>query len=202
MDLPAIFRRARAAFRTSALRVSPAYGERVCNRYWASKREHSDTSDRAFDYYYAQIAAIVAPRLGDRILDFGCGGGEIAARFRRDGFDVVGTDISARLLKRAQAFGVPTIAWASTARLRANAPVFDAIFANNVLLYTSTPDGARAPSRSCAACSRRAESSSCSTSPITPSAIALLLARFGMRLLAQRPCTLLRWRLSSRARAT
>ena len=79
---------------------------------------------------------------GGRVLDLGCGTGDMTRHLSRAGFEVTGCDVSASMLARAAAPG-SAVKWV---RLSADwqvlpfaAGVFDAVIASSVLEYVRAP---------------------------------------------------------------
>jgi SAM-dependent methyltransferase len=90
-----------------ALSASPRYAAGVADRFWqGSQQTHSSMTDEEFAFYYRQIRTVVEPRPDQKIADYGCGEGSIALLFKRDGFDIVGTDISWQLVARCRERGL------------------------------------------------------------------------------------------------
>jgi len=79
---------------------------------------------------------------GGRVLDFGCGSGDITLAIANAGFDVVGCDVSAAMLDKARAAAAGT---ARFVRLPGDVSVdavgagFDAVVASSVLEYVASP---------------------------------------------------------------
>lgn len=83
--------------------VSPKIASRVAGDYWAkSDKTHIDTSWNSFEFYYNKIKEILKPTKDDIILDAGCGGGELAHLFNKNGFNIKGFDASEYLTSKAR----------------------------------------------------------------------------------------------------
>jgi ubiquinone/menaquinone biosynthesis C-methylase UbiE len=82
-------------------------------------------------------------RIGGRILDFGSGAGDIAARCGQEGYKVDGIDPSVKMVERAKSRfsleGVDFISCADTLKLPFADETFDGIVASSVLEYVSRP---------------------------------------------------------------
>ncbi len=90
------------------------------------------------------LAQLPADLAGARILDAGCGTGAMAAELAARGADVVGVDISPRLVEIAQARlpqGLPgRVEFRAGDMLDAGLGRFDAVIAMDSLIYYTTPD--------------------------------------------------------------
>jgi 2-polyprenyl-6-hydroxyphenyl methylase/3-demethylubiquinone-9 3-methyltransferase len=79
-------------------------------RPWSAKYSRTGPLAGRLLRFEACVAGLVVPPA--RILDVGCGTGELASRLSSRGFSVTGCDISARMLERAQAVSAMTaIEW-------------------------------------------------------------------------------------------
>lgn len=81
----------------------------------------------------------LAARSGERILDLGCGDGQLTARIAADGVDVRGVDASAAMVAAARARGI-TADEATAEQLPFNNATFDAVFSNAVLHWVRGQD--------------------------------------------------------------
>jgi trans-aconitate methyltransferase len=80
--------------------------------------------------------------VGERILDAGCGMGQIAARIAASGARVVGLEILAPLLEQAR-YAYPSVEFVEGDLLEFTpAQPFDAVFAHAVLHWVQPPDKA------------------------------------------------------------
>lgn len=84
------------------------------------------------------VVQLLAPRLGERILDLGCGDGVLAAKLAEMGCEVVGVDASEMQVAAARKLGVD-------ARVMAGEELpfrdeFDAVFSNAALHWMLRPD--------------------------------------------------------------
>jgi trans-aconitate methyltransferase len=80
-----------------------------------------------------EIFALLDPRPGERILDIGCGTGQLTARIAAAGAEVIGIDSSAEMLEKARA-NYPSIDFRQAdARSFALGMRFDAVFSNAAL---------------------------------------------------------------------
>lgn len=86
---------------------SSSYATKVSHEYWKSQtRSHVDRTASQWSEFLAGIEDRLALSPDDRVLDYGCGNGEIASYIARKGFQVSGCDISENLLARARVRGV------------------------------------------------------------------------------------------------
>jgi trans-aconitate methyltransferase len=81
----------------------------------------------------------LAPGPGERILDLGCGDGQLTARLAATGADVVGVDASETMVAAARARGVAADV-ASAESLPYPDASFDAVFSNAVLHWVRNHD--------------------------------------------------------------
>ncbi len=81
----------------------------------------------------AGVVELLAPREGERVLDLGCGTGELTAQIAACGADVVGLDASPAMLRQARA-RFPSMEWhEGDARDFDLGTDFDAVFSNATL---------------------------------------------------------------------
>lgn len=94
--------------------------------------------------YGADLLDLLAPRPGERILDLGCGTGQLTAEIARRGAHVVGLDRSAEMLADARC-NFPHLEFvdADAARFEFRKP-FDAVFSNAALHWVKDADGVAA----------------------------------------------------------
>jgi trans-aconitate methyltransferase len=94
--------------------------------------------------YGASLLQLLAPQPGERILDIGCGTGQLTAEIARSGAQVTGLDGSQEMLSGARK-NYPGIEFVSgdAAAFHFPAP-FDAVFSNAVLHWVKNAEGAAA----------------------------------------------------------
>lgn len=83
------------------------------------------------------VVDLLAPRAGERILDLGCGDGELTARIQALGCEVLGVDASAEMVAAAAARGL-TVRRMDGQALDFDAE-FDAVFSNAALHWMRDP---------------------------------------------------------------
>lgn len=107
--------------------------------------------DEAFAFVPAMGAAVLElldPQPGERILDLGCGSGELTAQIAARGAQVVGVDSSPEMIERARArFPDLDLQLADGHELEVARP-FDAVFSNAALHWMTDPDAVLAAVRS------------------------------------------------------
>lgn len=92
--------------------------------------------------YGEAVLELLAPQAGERILDVGCGAGQLARRIADAGATVVGIDSSAAMIDSAVAsFPELTFVQADAADFAFEQP-FDAIFSNAALHWVRDMEGA------------------------------------------------------------
>jgi trans-aconitate methyltransferase len=92
--------------------------------------------------YGANLLELLDPRPGERILDLGCGTGQLTAEIARSGAQVIGLDTSPEMLAEARKnFPALTLVEAGAAHFQFADP-FDAIFSNAVLHWVKDAAGA------------------------------------------------------------
>ncbi|SDL65830.1 Trans-aconitate methyltransferase [Catalinimonas alkaloidigena] len=99
---------------------------------------HLYNDKHAFVYHYGEsLIDLLAPQPGERVLDLGCGSGQLTAQLAERGCEVVGIDSSADMIADAQAkFPHLRFLVADAANFQL-APKFDAIFSNAVLHWVT-----------------------------------------------------------------
>jgi len=100
-------------------------------------------SRHAFVWKFGQdVVELLAPRARERILDLGCGTGQLTRTIASAGADVVGLDQSAEMVSEARA-NAPGIEFeVGDARTFAVDAPFDAVFSNAVLHWVKPPAAA------------------------------------------------------------
>jgi len=106
---------------------------------WPAQYESGLIADRCNRFVSALRSCLHS---GDRVLDVGCGSGEIAARAAAEGWRVVGCDISERMLSAASARrDGGRVSWVRLPRDSASLPFgsssFDAAYSSSVLEYVA-----------------------------------------------------------------
>jgi len=92
--------------------------------------------------YGASLLELLAAQPGERILDLGCGTGQLTAEIARCGADVVGLDNSADMLADARK-NFPDLAFVLGDASAFDFPApFDAVFSNAVLHWVKNAEGA------------------------------------------------------------
>jgi trans-aconitate methyltransferase len=81
----------------------------------------------------------LAPAAGERILDLGCGDGQLSRRIAETGATVVGLDSSPQMAAAARALGID-VTVGSAEELPFEAGSFDAVFSNAVLHWVRNHD--------------------------------------------------------------
>lgn len=86
------------------------------------------------------LVALLAPQAGERILDVGCGTGQLTAAIAQSGARVVGIDSSAAMVEQARS-NFPALTFrVEDIRALAFEGEFDAVFSNAVLHWIQPPD--------------------------------------------------------------
>ncbi|MCB1834750.1 MAG: class I SAM-dependent methyltransferase [Geminicoccaceae bacterium] len=84
------------------------------------------------------VVELLAPRLGERVLDLGCGDGSLSVRIAALGPEVLGTDASPELLGAARGLGLQTVL--ADAHALPFEREFDAVFSNAALHWMLEPE--------------------------------------------------------------
>lgn len=94
--------------------------------------------------YGESLIDLLAPRPGERILDLGCGSGQLTAKIAESGAEVVGIDRSAEMIAEARR-NFPSLRFelGDAANFTVDTP-FDAAFSNAALHWVKNADGAAA----------------------------------------------------------
>ena len=92
----------------------------------------------------ADLVEVLNPQAGERVLDLGCGTGQLSARIAATGAEVVGMDRSAEMIAEARA-QFPSLSFVvGDARDFSFAEPFNAVFSNAVLHWVQPPAAALA----------------------------------------------------------
>lgn len=92
--------------------------------------------------YGANLIELLNPQPGERILDLGCGTGQLTSEIARSGATVVGLDKSAEMLAEARK-NYPDLVFVSGDAARFRFPeAFDAVFSNAALHWVKDAEGA------------------------------------------------------------
>jgi trans-aconitate methyltransferase len=109
---------------------------------WDAKRYQSRHS-YVFSYGEALIE-LLAPQAGERILDLGCGSGQLTAKIAETGAQVTGLDRSAEMIAGARHnFPGMTFEIADASNFTVDTPL-DAVFSNAALHWVTDANGAAA----------------------------------------------------------
>ncbi len=97
----------------------------------------------SFVYKYGEdLLGLLAPKVGERILDVGCGTGHLTAQIAASGATVIGLDSSAAMIEKAHA-AYPNLAFQQAdATAFSFAEAFDAIFSNAALHWVLQAEAA------------------------------------------------------------
>lgn len=121
---------------------------RVAARYDAVADAYASTADDYTGSAMATLLELVGPDPGPRVLDVACGHGPVARELARRGADVIGVDISSKLLNRARSWVVGAspdieyVAGDATEPTLLEGEVFDLIVCNFGLSDIDDLDGA------------------------------------------------------------
>ena len=92
----------------------------------------------------ADLVEVLDPQAGERVLDLGCGTGQLSAQIAATGAEVVGIDLSAEMIEAARE-QFPSLSFAvGDARDFSFAEPFDAVFSNAALHWVKPPETALA----------------------------------------------------------
>ncbi len=124
----------RTLIKLANLSYSPSFAEKIANEYWQKTTvTHGDMSDAQFDFYYRELKKILNPEINDIILDYGGGNGEIAWRFKRDGYKIDHYDLSR--VMRENARKVYFLNSLEENELEVKKGYYDKILVNNCFFY-------------------------------------------------------------------
>ncbi len=100
-------------------------------------------SSHAFVWEYGkELVGLLAPKAGERILDIGCGTGQLTAEIARAGAEVVGIDSSPAMIDQARG-NFPDLQFeVADVSVIAYREQFDAVFSNAVLHWVREADAA------------------------------------------------------------
>ena len=91
----------------------------------------------------------MAPQAGERVLDLGCGTGQLSAQIAAAGAEVVGIDLSAEMIEAAHEQFLGLSFAVGDARNFSFAEPFDAVFSNATLHWVKPPEEALASIVAC-----------------------------------------------------
>ncbi|KAJ1303681.1 hypothetical protein OPQ81_008107 [Rhizoctonia solani] len=118
---------------------------------WSASLYNQHLSFVYADVHTQPVLGLLAPQKGDRILDMGCGSGEITVQlqdFVGENGIVIGVDMSASMLKRARENGLRNLFLCDIQNLalpeeyKYLAGSFDAVFSNSTLHWCKKDPGA------------------------------------------------------------
>jgi|SRR6478672_5354664 len=100
-------------------------------------------SQHAFVWQYGEnLLELLSPQPGERILDLGCGTGQLTEKIALTGAEVMGIDSSSTMITKATAnYPHLQFAVADARNFQVEQP-FDAVFSNAVLHWVTEPDAA------------------------------------------------------------
>lgn len=95
----------------------------------------------AFVWQYGEaLLELLSPRPGERILDLGCGTGQLTAQIAEAGAEVIGIDVSLAMIEKAkQNYSALSFAVADARNFQFEQP-FDAVFSNAALHWVKEAD--------------------------------------------------------------
>lgn len=107
--------------------------------------QHAELYDSHHDFvakYGEDVVALLRPVAGEKILDLGCGTGDLAGEIARSGARVTGIDVSPEMIRLArEKFPQVSFCVASATDFEL-AERFDAVFSNATLHWITTPETA------------------------------------------------------------
>ncbi len=81
---------------------SPKFAMKRAKEFWSNTTTtHGTMNDDQFNFFYTELAKLIAPSQDESMLDYGGGNGEIAYRFKEDGFNISHCDLSPKMVKNA-----------------------------------------------------------------------------------------------------
>lgn len=121
-------------FKLVRIYYDPKYAENVANKYWQNTTiTHGNMSKDSFDFYYKELKKIINPKTTDIILDYGGGNGEIAHRFKQDGYKIDHYDISYIMQENARKLFL--LSSLNENELKSKKEYYDIILFNNGFFY-------------------------------------------------------------------
>ncbi len=97
----------------------------------------------------ADLVEILAAQVGERVLDLGCGTGQLSAQIAAAGAEVVGIDLSAEMIEAAREQFLGLSFAVGDARDFSFTEPFDAVFSNATLHWVKPPEEALACIAAC-----------------------------------------------------
>jgi SAM-dependent methyltransferase len=99
-------------------------------------------SRHSYVYQFGEaVVDLLAPQAGERILDLGCGSGQLTSKIAREGTTVIGLDLSPDMIAQARAnFAAIEFQQGDASNFHFDQP-FDAIFSNAVLHWVKDQEG-------------------------------------------------------------
>lgn len=128
------FKRAVSIVPVSALlSISEAYHRARTQTYWSNTTvTHGDMSNKQFDFYVHELIKLIGEQdIGQRLLDYGGGNGEIAEILQASGFSVDVAEFSINFKKNIES---KRLKFVSAEQLPIES--YDIIIANNCIFYT------------------------------------------------------------------
>jgi SAM-dependent methyltransferase len=108
--------------------------------------ENADRFDAGVRRYHPALVAAAAPRPTDRVLDVGCGTGQLTRALARRSASALGIDLSSRMLtlarERAAAAGVSRARFAQVDAQIAPLPPVDLVVSRNGVMFFGDPPAA------------------------------------------------------------
>ena len=97
----------------------------------------------------ADLVEVLDPQAGERVLDLGCGTGQLSAQIAAAGAEVIGIDLSAEMIEAARKQFLGLSFAVGDARDFYFAEPFDAVFSNAALHWVKSPEAALARIAAC-----------------------------------------------------
>jgi len=90
-------------FKIIKITYSSKYAMKVANEHWQKTDiTHGSMSEKQFDFYYNELTKLILPNKDSKILDYGGGNGEIAYRFKKEGYKISHCDLSKKMVNNAK----------------------------------------------------------------------------------------------------